>query len=327
MIGRTVVRLLLAAALIVRATSLAAQGAGQTKQRYSLYSPQLNLIAETTTSTTTAPPIAYEYVWFGGEPVAQIETGTADVHWYFNDHLGTPLLTTSISGNIDWRVEREAYGNRYLRSGADRYQPLGLPGQETGVALQTQYNIFRWYRTTWGRYTQADPIGLGGGMNVLGYVNGNPVNIIDRVGLVCGIDVWSEPATISPAAGLSNAYKSTWGHQWLQYPGGSAGFWPQSRPSGPIAPLQSVPGIVQSPDPLTKSKGNYTKAETYFSVFQCHGDCAKAIACVKQAVLQSSTSPPSYCLATNNCQDFVSQILSQCGLTTQTPFEQLESNK
>lgn len=25
-----------------------------------------------------------------------------------------------------------------------------------------EYNIFRWFRSAWGRYTQADPIGIGG---------------------------------------------------------------------------------------------------------------------------------------------------------------------
>lgn len=45
------------------------------------------------------------------------------------------------------------------------------------------YNIFRWYRSGWGRYTQADFIGLNGGTNLYSYVHDNPIVLIDRDGL------------------------------------------------------------------------------------------------------------------------------------------------
>jgi RHS repeat-associated protein len=130
-----------------------------TERRYSIYSPALQLLAETATTSASAPPIAHEYIWFGGEPLAQVETTTGAMHWYFNDHLGAPVLTTSSTGSIDWRVEREPYGERYsTRVGADRHQPLGLPGQEYDASSDRQYNVFRWYRSSWGRYTQNDPL-------------------------------------------------------------------------------------------------------------------------------------------------------------------------
>jgi hypothetical protein len=47
------------------------------------------------------------------------------------------------------------------------------------------YNIFRWYRAGWGRYTQADPIGVGGGMNLFSYGSENPLNNNDPRGLKC----------------------------------------------------------------------------------------------------------------------------------------------
>lgn len=44
-------------------------------------------------------------------------------------------------------------------------------------------NIFRWYRSGWGRYTQSDPMGLAGGVNLYRYAEGNPLTNIDSLGL------------------------------------------------------------------------------------------------------------------------------------------------
>jgi hypothetical protein len=107
-------------------------------------------------------------------------------------------------------------------------------------------------------------------------------------------------------------------------PGGSAGFWPKQTPTGPF---ESVPGNVQMPDPNSKVKGNYKKSETYYDVFKPCPKCDETVKCVSNAVQQWYTSPPSYCLATNNCYDFVAAILNQCGLTLTSTFEQLESMK
>ena len=106
----------------------------------------------------------YEYVWFGGQPVAQLDTAasTTTTHWIFTDHLGTPIIETDAAGTVDWRAEYEPYGKIFaFRAGATRHQPLRLPGQEAGSG-ESSYNIFRWYRAGWGRYTQSDPLAAGG---------------------------------------------------------------------------------------------------------------------------------------------------------------------
>lgn len=50
------------------------------------------------------------------------------------------------------------------------------------------YNIFRWYRAGWGRYTQADPIGVTQFQNLFAYVAGNPLSFIDPLGLFAVTD-------------------------------------------------------------------------------------------------------------------------------------------
>jgi RHS repeat-associated protein len=60
---------------------------------------------------------------------------------------------------------------------------LRFPGQYTDSETGLFYNYFRTYQSNQGRYTQNDPIGLDGGMNRFGYVEGNPLSMIDPEGL------------------------------------------------------------------------------------------------------------------------------------------------
>jgi RHS repeat-associated protein len=186
---------------------------GPYARRYSLYTPELNLLAETELTTAQSPTIAYEYIWFGGQPLAQITTATNDVAWYFNDHLGAPLIQTDAAANVVWRVERDPYGTTYTtRAGADRHQPLSLPGQEVTVENETAYNIFRWYRSGWGRYTQPDPLGLETDRHPYRYVYNNPIKNIDPLGLdTVGCDSipnsWETPCRLECCASHDECFQ------------------------------------------------------------------------------------------------------------------------
>jgi RHS repeat-associated protein len=57
---------------------------------------------------------------------------------------------------------------------------------EASVSGATHYNYYRSYQAAQGRYTQNDPIGLDGGWNRFGYVEGNPLSYIDPLGLKGG---------------------------------------------------------------------------------------------------------------------------------------------
>jgi RHS repeat-associated protein len=93
-------------------------------------------------------------------------------------------------GAIVWDVDVDPFG--YIESvvagSADRDPHRRYPGQwstvlDPAVSLTTiVYNTYRWYEPHWGRYIQADPIGLNGGVNLYVYVANRPLNSVDPEG-------------------------------------------------------------------------------------------------------------------------------------------------
>lgn len=210
-----------------------ANGPNTTARRFSIYTPELQLMAVTRDDASNVwalsaadKDIHYEIVWFAGRPIAQVTPGGPTLYT-FTDHLGTPILQTNATANVIWRAEYEPFGNVYeMREGNRTDQPLRFPGQEVAMNWEGQeenYNIFRWYRSGWGRYTQADPIGVGGvgvqlpdgrrkmfeqrvfeasrskggsgsaAMTLYGYADGDPLRRSDPLGLY--VDSWECVAT------------------------------------------------------------------------------------------------------------------------------------
>jgi RHS repeat-associated protein len=152
--------------------------------------------------------IRKRYIYMGSRPVALIQydgAGKADVYAIHTDHLGTPLMVSDAHKRVVWQADYDVYGratvrNHSLRSGT-RPPAVGfiraahastrtsfsfnlrLPGQYEDAETGWHYNFHRYYNPDTGRYLTPDPIGLAGGTNLYGYVDGNPAEAGDPWGL------------------------------------------------------------------------------------------------------------------------------------------------
>jgi RHS repeat-associated protein len=149
-----------------------------------------------------------EYIWLPTE-----DGGATPVGMYRNskffavhaDHLGTPRLVTNDTNTPVWQWPYSAFGNNkptgilkatanpkaavtnqpvLLRATAATEFNLRFPGQHADDEAGQFYNYFRTYQPGQGRYTQNDSIGLDGGLNRFGYVEGNPLLFTDPMGLM-----------------------------------------------------------------------------------------------------------------------------------------------
>ncbi|OCG76693.1 hypothetical protein A9G42_07435 [Gilliamella sp. Nev6-6] len=112
------------------------------------------------------------------------------LYWYQNDHLGTPIALTGSLGDTLYECQYNAYGQiineTYHQDDIDSLpnNPLRFQGQYYDEETGLHYNLNRYYDPFTGRYITQDPLGILGGLNSYQYVNGDPINWIDPLGLI-----------------------------------------------------------------------------------------------------------------------------------------------
>lgn len=145
-----------------------------------LYQDQLNPVAELNGSGAVVARFIYgsklnvpDYLVKGGVTYRII-----------SDHLGSPrLVVNTTTGAIAQRLDYDEFG--YITQDTNPgFQPFGFAG---GIYDQhTKLTRFgaRDYDAETGRWTAKDPIGFEGeDSNLFGYVNNDPINFIDSLGL------------------------------------------------------------------------------------------------------------------------------------------------
>ena len=114
-------------------------------------------------------------------------TSNSTPYYYTFDHLGSLREVTNSSGVVQVAYDYTPYGERSEVVGASGSWSLdaewGFTGhyyhEQTGLHLA----LYRAYDAEMGRWLSPDPIEEAGGLNLYGYVGGDPINYWDPFGL------------------------------------------------------------------------------------------------------------------------------------------------
>ncbi|MCE4353561.1 polymorphic toxin type 34 domain-containing protein [Xanthomonas hortorum] len=120
-------------------------------------------------------------IWLDDMPVG-VTSADAKLAYIEPDHLGSPRVVIDPARNTAvwaWNLKSEAFGLTNPDQDADKdgsnfLLNMRFPGQRYDSFSGLNQNYYREYDTSSGRYTQSDPIGQGGGLNLYGYVKNAP---------------------------------------------------------------------------------------------------------------------------------------------------------
>jgi RHS repeat-associated protein len=84
---------------------------------------------------------------------------------------------------VEWPAQYTWAYHQYRRGYSGPYNWMGSLAYGSRDASGLHYRRNRFYNAETGRFTQEDPIGMAGGINVYGFANGDPVSYSDPYGL------------------------------------------------------------------------------------------------------------------------------------------------
>jgi RHS repeat-associated protein len=118
---------------------------------------------------------------------------------------------------------------------------IRFPGQYFDAETGLHYNYFRDYDPQVGRYVESDPIGLKAGANTYAYVNGNPVDQHDPLGLATCNGKWIKFGEHVPTLPTGRQSVPLWtcACYWMCYPCRGPIAW-----DGNIFALPSTKGVT-----------------------------------------------------------------------------------
>ncbi|MEQ3696658.1 MAG: RHS repeat-associated core domain-containing protein [Pseudomonadales bacterium] len=127
----------------------------------------------------------FDYIYLNGQLLARHDS---KIRHIAVGHIGQPVaMFYSGSGiGLNWRGVHNGYDIEETTTTESLH--VKFPGQYDIIGNGLYYNYHRDYDPSIGRYLQSDPIGNAGGVNTYAYTSGNPVMMVDPLGLAewCG---------------------------------------------------------------------------------------------------------------------------------------------
>jgi RHS repeat-associated protein len=157
-------------------------GTGAVVTEY-VFDPDGHLLAEYDGSTGN---VLKEYIWLGELPLAVVDStsGTPATYYIHTGQIGEPLELTDSGQNIVWNGYSNPYGKAQTFSAPSEAIDLRLPGQWLQIETNSLHqNGRRDYDPSLGRYIEGDPLGIEPSQNIYAYVDGDPLNYSDPLGL------------------------------------------------------------------------------------------------------------------------------------------------
>lgn len=170
-----------------------------------------------TISAGGGSPVVTSYLWCGDAPCQARDATGSTVREYFSEG---EFLSGVAPASYYYGVDQIGSVRRVFASAAEApaysYDPYGNPLQGTAALTDYRYaglffntdsdlglTLYRAYRPGFGRWLSRDPLGetADGGRNLYTYANGDPLNLVDPLGL-CG-DKPSKQDCISRCAELT----------------------------------------------------------------------------------------------------------------------------
>ncbi len=124
------------------------------------------------------------------DDVLQMRSGAQDFYYHENS-LGSTTALSDGAGDVIERYDYDAYGLTRVLAADGLTELIGSsvsnPYLYTGRRLDEESGLYfyraRYYSPARGRFLQRDPLGYADGMGLYAYVQNNPVNFIDPMGL------------------------------------------------------------------------------------------------------------------------------------------------
>jgi RHS repeat-associated protein len=172
-------------------------GQAKTTTRNYLFDLADRVIYDRVISTASSLPSAEDpetstknsYIFAGGTHFAKVEGPigtTAEVYYYHNDHLGSPMAITDSQGNLAWSQDYLPYGEALNENATQTKTRFTFTGKELDPATGLMYYNARWYDPDLGRFMTEDTYpgdpNQPQKLNRYIYVMGNPLRFTDPTG-------------------------------------------------------------------------------------------------------------------------------------------------